>query len=151
MSLPDRCSAMRSHSTRGGGGTVWDPWRPAGMVQRPWTCMEARDDRFSLLDIPDGSACWRKAENSVWDLCRYRPGKKGKRHGESSGRLSRRGESLSWSVVGLGWWKPWLGNTGRPPHGRLREDLLHCSSGSWWEEAVHSFKAIIVERQRGRE
>ena len=52
---------------------------------------EARDNRFSVSDIPNFAVCHRRAENKVW-ACRWLwPEAKGKKAG---------GESSSWFLLG---------------------------------------------------
>ena len=119
-------------------------------------CTEAGEERFSLSDIPDATVCHGRAENKVgargwtvtWGLREKRTG------GESSGRFSQGRESLSCAAA-LGLVEAVVENAGRSPgrevrcwpfSGRPAPLLQH--SESRWEEAVHGFKAFIVERQR---
>ena len=49
-------------------------------------CMEARHDRFLLLEIPDAAVCHRRAENRWVPGADSGPVLKGKGYEESSGR-----------------------------------------------------------------
>jgi hypothetical protein len=66
--------------------------------------MEARDDRFSISDIPDVTVCLRRAENKVRALgmAQSVPEPKGRREqGEKGGRWV---VSTRVRVLGLVWW-----------------------------------------------
>ena len=118
--------------SRGEEGTVWGPRGTAGDGLQllgtrccwvPWksrfwgpqACMEARDDRFSLLDIPDAPVCLERVENSGDPRADSGPGRREKGREESALAGYCRDESpklVPWGFGLVAWvggsWQLWL-------------------------------------------
>ena len=104
-----RTAACFSRGPRWVSGCV-KPWTPALMGWTEGTLKslgltEARENRFSVLDIPDATVCHRRAENKVGS-----PGvaqsalelKRGEgRERGGAGWFPSRQKSLVWSVAGV--------------------------------------------------